>query len=147
MPTIIAAPPGRQIKLAIGGMTCATCAGRVERKLNRMDGVHATVNYATGRAKVVFADAVAPESLVATVEATGYTAALPERQPRRDPAGGDPTAAETAAVRTRLLVALALTIPGMTVYPRRSRTVTPLLCGTSAPACTAVIFPPSMTTF
>ena len=65
------------VELAIGGMTCASCAARIEKKLNRMDGVSATVNFATEKAKVTFADTVAPEDLVATVEATGYTATLP----------------------------------------------------------------------
>ena len=67
-----------EVELAIGGMTCASCAARIEKKLNRMDGVEATVNYATEKAKVTFGDDVAVEDLIATVEATGYTAALPE---------------------------------------------------------------------
>ena len=72
------------VELAIGGMTCASCAARIEKKLNRMDGVTATVNCATEKAKVTFADTVAPEDIVATVEATGYTATLP-RPPKRSP--------------------------------------------------------------
>ena len=71
---------GRTVELAIGGMTCASCAARIEKKLNRMDGVTATVNYSTEKAKVSFGDGVSVEDLVATVEATGYTAAAP--QPR-----------------------------------------------------------------
>ena len=72
------------VELTIGGMTCASCAARVEKKLNRMDGVTATVNYATEKAKVTFAEGVSTDDLMATVEATGYTAALPA-----PPATGD----------------------------------------------------------
>ena len=57
-----------EVELAITGMTCASCANRIERKLNKLDGVTATVNYATEKAKVVFPVAVAPEDLVRTVE-------------------------------------------------------------------------------
>ena len=67
-----------EVELVIGGMTCASCAARVEKKLNRMDGVTATVNYATEKARVSFGGDVTPEDLIATVEKTGYTAALPE---------------------------------------------------------------------
>ena len=68
---------GSQIQLDIGGMTCASCAARIEKKLNRMDGVTASVNYATEKAKVTFADTVTADDLIAQVEATGYTARLP----------------------------------------------------------------------
>ncbi|AGK77241.1 Cation-transporting P-type ATPase [Streptomyces microflavus DSM 40593] len=79
-------------ELMIGGMTCASCAARVEKKLNRMDGVTATVNYATEKARVTFAEGLELADLVATVEKTGYTArpiAPPEREPGGKP-GGDP---------------------------------------------------------
>ena len=96
------------IELDIGGMTCASCAARVEKKLNRMDGVSATVNYATEKAKVTFADSVAPRDLVATVEATGYTAALPAPARGHDEAGSpDPT----AALRERLTLSAVLALP------------------------------------
>lgn len=75
------------IELAIGGMTCASCAARIEKKLNRMDGVRATVNYATEKATVSYADPVTPDDLVATVEKTGYQASLP---PPPTPAGRQP---------------------------------------------------------
>ncbi|MBQ1049514.1 copper-translocating P-type ATPase [Micromonospora sp. C51] len=98
------------IELAIGGMTCASCAARIEKKLNRMDGVQATVNYATEKATVSYADPVTPDDLVATVEKTGYQASLP---PPPTPAG--PAAAEPAdplpALRTRLWVSVALSLP------------------------------------
>src|SRR5688500_2175367 len=95
--------PG-EIELLIGGMTCASCAARIEKKLNRLDGVTATVNYATERARVRYAGDVTPADLIATVEKTGYTAALPE-----------PPRAETAPagdrLRTRLLVSTVLSVP------------------------------------
>ncbi len=98
------------IELAIGGMTCASCAARIEKKLNRMDGVRATVNYATEKATVSYADPVTPDDLVATVEKTGYQASLP---PPPTPAG--PAAAEPVdplpALRTRLWVSVALSVP------------------------------------
>ncbi|NJC68483.1 copper-translocating P-type ATPase [Planosporangium thailandense] len=101
-----------QIELSIGGMTCASCAARIEKKLNRMDGVQATVNYATEKAKIVYADGVTPQDLIATVEKTGYTAELP---PPSAPAEAAPAAAapadELTSLRTRLWVSLVLTVP------------------------------------
>ena len=105
--TTTAGGPG-EIELLIGGMTCASCAARVEKKLNRMDGVTATVNYATEKAKVRFPDGVTTADLIATVEKTGYTAALPA-PPRTDDAG--PADDPVRSLRTRLLVSTALTIP------------------------------------
>ncbi|GAA4573220.1 heavy metal translocating P-type ATPase [Micromonospora coerulea] len=99
------------IELAIGGMTCASCAARIEKKLNRMDGVEATVNYATEKATVRYADAVSPAELIATVEKTGYTAVVP---PPPAPAGTEPAAApvdELRGLRTRLWVSVALSVP------------------------------------
>ncbi|BCB84750.1 heavy metal translocating P-type ATPase [Phytohabitans suffuscus] len=94
------------IELEIGGMTCASCASRIEKKLNRMDGVTATVNYATEKASVTVADpAVGVADLIATVEKTGYTAAVPT------PAAEPEAPRETDPLRTRLLVSLVLTIP------------------------------------
>ncbi len=63
-------------------MTCASCAARVERKLNRMDGVTATVNFATETAKVEFPGTIEVDDLVGTVRATGYTAE-PHRRTRK----------------------------------------------------------------
>ncbi len=76
--------------LTVGGMTCAACVNRVEKKLARLDGVTATVNLATGRARVSHPASVRPEDLVATVEKAGYTAALPEpeKERREDPEAG-----------------------------------------------------------
>ena len=64
-----------EVELLIGGMTCASCAARVEKKLNRLDGVTATVNYATEKARVRYVDGVTTDDLIATVERTGYSVA------------------------------------------------------------------------
>ncbi|MGC5531390.1 cation transporter, partial [Streptomyces sp. SR-10] len=77
-----------EAELMIGGMTCASCAARVEKKLNRMDGVTATVNYATEKARVTFGEGLKLGDLVATVEKTGYTAHPVAQPERKTPAGG-----------------------------------------------------------
>ncbi|GAB3977902.1 hypothetical protein GCM10027615_50970 [Plantactinospora veratri] len=102
-----------RIELKIGGMTCASCANRIEKKLNRLDGVTATVNYATEKATVTFDDTRTPDELIATVEKTGYTAALPPPPRPADGSGPDPAAPvdELRTLRTRLLVSLVLTVP------------------------------------
>ena len=88
------------VELEITGMTCASCANRIERKLNKLDGVHASVNYATERATVEFdPGSVAPERLVEAVESVGYRAELPAAQPERDEIREDPT----APLRRRLI--------------------------------------------
>ncbi|MFZ5869546.1 MAG: heavy metal translocating P-type ATPase [Actinomycetota bacterium] len=98
-------------------MTCASCAARIEKKLNRMPGVEASVNYATEKARIVLAEGVTVADAIATVEATGYTAREPE-PPR--PAGAQrpggteaevPEDPEVASLRQRLLVSTALTVP------------------------------------
>ncbi|MFC5942944.1 heavy metal translocating P-type ATPase [Micromonospora harpali] len=104
-----------RIELAIGGMTCASCAARIEKKLNRMNGVTATVNYATEKATVSYADDVTPDDLIATVTKTGYTAALPP-PPSPSPSPESATAAaepvdELRGLRTRLWVSVALAVP------------------------------------
>ncbi|MEV4156526.1 cation transporter, partial [Nocardia salmonicida] len=110
--TTVTHPPGTgQVELVIGGMTCASCANRIEKKLNKLDGVTATVNYATEKARVDFTGDVSPEELIATVEQAGYTAALPApKKPETDEtpvADADPT----ASLRTRLIVSALLTVP------------------------------------
>ncbi|WUR82627.1 heavy metal translocating P-type ATPase [Streptomyces phaeochromogenes] len=105
-----------EVELTIGGMTCASCAARVEKKLNRMDGVTATVNYATEKAKVSYAQGVLVTDLIATVVKTGYTAEepppprieLPATGEASDEAARDP---ELAALRERLTVSALLSIP------------------------------------
>ncbi|WP_264916234.1 cation transporter, partial [Mycobacterium kiyosense] len=109
----------RSIELSIGGMTCASCAARIEKKLNKIDGVSATVNYATEKAKISYPDSVEPDVLIATVAATGYTATAPTtttpHQPDADADAERTAPDETAAWRTRLLVSLVLTIPVITL--------------------------------
>ncbi|MFF1394591.1 heavy metal translocating P-type ATPase [Streptomyces sp. NPDC058287] len=102
-----------EVELAIGGMTCASCAARIEKKLNRMDGVEATVNYATEKAKVTFADGVAVADLIATVEATGYTAQEPPRTvgEKTEEAESDASADPLAPLRQRLVTAVVLAVP------------------------------------
>jgi Cu+-exporting ATPase len=90
------------VELNIGGMTCASCAARVEKKLNRMDGVSATVNYATEKARVSYEGPVAVGDLIATVEATGYTAALPAPRPAEE---------DLLPLEQRLLTAVVCAIP------------------------------------
>src|SRR5664279_3413277 len=105
------------VDLQIGGMTCASCAARIEKKLNRMPGVQASVNYATEKAHVVLPEGTDVGAAIATVEATGYTARLPERpHPPADDASGPGAAAsdqdrEVASLRQRLLISTALTVP------------------------------------
>ena len=97
------------VELAITGMTCAACANRIERKLNKLDGVVASVNYATEKAKVSFPGSLSTDDLVATVEQAGYGAALPQPEGGApdEEAGLDPL----APLRQRLLGSIVLTIP------------------------------------
>jgi Cu+-exporting ATPase len=88
------------IDLRVGGMTCASCAARIEKRLNRLDGVSATVNYATETAHVEHSTSVAVDELVRTVESIGYAATLPDQ--RRD---------DEQSLRTRLIVNAALAVP------------------------------------
>ncbi|MFF0489947.1 heavy metal translocating P-type ATPase [Nocardia sp. NPDC004068] len=96
----------RSVELDIGGMTCASCAARIEKKLNRIDGVTATVNYATEKARVDFPATVTPADLIEKVVDAGYTAHLHEDAPA-------PTTAASPAqlLRQRLLISLALAVP------------------------------------
>ncbi|MFG3441593.1 heavy metal translocating P-type ATPase [Nonomuraea sp. NPDC047897] len=107
-------PPasGGSVELSIGGMTCASCANRIERKLNKLDGVTATVNYATEKAKVAFPEGLDPRDLIAEVEKAGYTAALPP-PPVRETQRQEPEEAadELRPLRQRLITSLVLAIP------------------------------------
>ncbi|WP_268828173.1 heavy metal translocating P-type ATPase [Streptomyces sp. GQFP] len=102
------------VELAIGGMTCASCAARIEKRLNKLEGVTATVNYATEKAKVHYPGSYVPGDLVAEVEKVGYTAQLPA-PPRDEGAGTDaPAPAEvdhTRSLRDRLLISALLSVP------------------------------------
>ena len=115
METPTAPAPTQDVDLVIGGMTCASCAARIEKRLNKLDGVVATVNYATEHARVAAPEGVTTDDLIAQVEAAGYTARLPKPSSRpsseRDADGGEAEADETAPLRTRLLTSLALTVP------------------------------------
>ncbi len=107
-----------RVELIVGGMTCASCAMRIEKRLNRLEGVTATVNYATERARVDFPAGVEPAQLIATVEAIGYQAALPV--PTSSLSQSDPNRTEeypaaegdqTQPLRNRLVVAGLLSLP------------------------------------
>ncbi|SDY65948.1 Cu+-exporting ATPase [Modestobacter sp. DSM 44400] len=112
--TLPASAGERQVELAIEGMTCASCAARIEKRLNKLDGVEATVNFATEKVRVSYPDGVGTEELLAAVEKAGYTARLPEparptaEQSRAGETGGpDPV----GALRQRLLISAVLTVP------------------------------------
>src|SRR6476469_8230198 len=96
-----------RVELPITGMTCASCANRIERKLNKLEGVDASVNYATETATVAYDPAaVAPGDLLEAVEAAGYKAAIP--------GSGEVEVVEEdppAALRRRLIVSAVLSIP------------------------------------
>ncbi|MEU2851995.1 heavy metal translocating P-type ATPase [Streptomyces syringium] len=108
-------------ELIVGGMTCAACVGRVEKKLGRLEGVSASVNLATGKARVSHPTAVTPAELVAVVEGLGFTARLPQPPAPREgtPAGSEPeTDPEAdasdraeASARNRLLITALLSVP------------------------------------
>lgn len=100
---------GGAVELEIGGMTCASCATRIERKLNRIEGVEATVNYATEKARIT-ADGVDTSTLIEAVEAAGYTAAVPA-PPLEETAATSPADREAEELRRRLLISTALTVP------------------------------------
>jgi P-type Cu+ transporter len=102
------------VDLTIGGMTCASCAARIQKKLNKLDGVTATVNYATEKARVRFPATVSPEDLIKVVEQTGYTAALPappQTTAAQAPAGQAAEPDEAGALRERLVVSALLAVP------------------------------------
>ncbi|WP_392545282.1 heavy metal translocating P-type ATPase [Oryzobacter telluris] len=104
----------RDVELVLTGMTCASCANRIERKLNKVDGVRAQVNFATEKARVmVDAPGVTDADLVAAVEAAGYGAAVPavETSPGSTPDAADDEAPEVGSLRRRLLVSTALSLP------------------------------------
>jgi len=102
------------VELVIGGMTCASCAARIEKKLNKLEGVTATVNYSTEKAKVTYSGSLTPADFVSTIEATGYTAALPA--PKVDKAEADEGEDEekddeVSRLRQRLVISAILSLP------------------------------------
>ena len=104
---------GERVELLVGGMTCASCAARIEKKLNRMPGVEASVNYTTEKATVFVPDGITVTDAIATIEATGYTAALPRSAVSEGPDSEEPTEAEreVSSLRRRLLISAALAAP------------------------------------
>lgn len=114
MPTTTApdTPALTSYELEIGGMTCASCANRIEKKLNRMDGVEASVNYATEKAKVFVPEGYDPQLLIVEVEKTGYTAALPAPPEQAAPAdGGEEPDHELSDLWRRLVGSAVLAVP------------------------------------
>ena len=116
----------RELDFEISGMTCASCAARIERNLNRLDGIDASVNYATEKARVKVPEGLAPEEIIAEVEKTGYSAALPPDSNQdgtgRDHAGhsgghdhggiaGPETDREIEVLRQRLIGSILLAVP------------------------------------
>ncbi|SJM64451.1 cation-translocating P-type ATPase [Gulosibacter sp. 10] len=104
--------PTSVIELQIGGMTCASCANRIEKKLNRLEGVTASVNYATEKASVTAPEGADPDEFIRVVEQTGYTAELPappEREPDAD--AESPEDRELRSLRQRLIVSAVLSAP------------------------------------
>lgn len=107
----VPAPRATGVELEIGGMTCASCAMRIEKKLNKLDGVSATVNYATEKAKIIVPEGYDAALLIAEVEKTGYTAELPTtKETKKDsaPDGDDP---ELTSLRNRLIASVILSVP------------------------------------
>ncbi|CAA9415153.1 MAG: Lead, cadmium, zinc and mercury transporting ATPase; Copper-translocating P-type ATPase [uncultured Quadrisphaera sp.] len=122
--TTAASTGEERVELVIGGMTCASCAARIEKRLNRLDGVTATVNYATEKARVTSTGGVTSDDLVAAVQKAGYTARLPEPPRPAEPSGGpagEPAGAPARAsagepdpvraLRQRLVVSAVLAAP------------------------------------
>ena len=107
------------VELSIDGMTCASCAARVEKKLNKLDGVTATVNFATEKARVTYGGDVTPEQLVATVDDAGYQAHLPAPEGSATESKTTVEDDPTASIRQRLLISLVLTVPviAMAMFP------------------------------
>ncbi|MBC9716966.1 copper-translocating P-type ATPase [Streptomyces sp. TRM66268-LWL] len=107
--------PTAEVELAIGGMTCASCSSRIERKLNRIEGVTASVNLATEKARVAYGGQVAVPDLIATVEKLGYSAheIVPEPPVDADSPepSGSPEAHEADALRQRFTVSAVLALP------------------------------------
>ena len=98
-----------RVELSISGMTCASCANRIEKRLNKLDGVTATVNYATEKAAVSYAEGIDPDDLVAQVEAAGYSATLPLKRPEAEATSAE--SEETESLRRRVLISAALSLP------------------------------------
>lgn len=110
MPGELTRAPRAEVELVIGGMTCASCANRIERRLNRLDGVSATVNYATEKAKVSHDAGLDPRALITAVRQAGYTARLARRDRADDTPGADEDA-PVRALRDRVIICALLSLP------------------------------------
>ncbi|PAY23567.1 copper-translocating P-type ATPase [Dietzia natronolimnaea] len=102
------------VELKIGGMTCASCANRVEKKLNKLDGINASVNYATEKASVTAPEGYDPQLLISEVEKTGYTAELPTPKGQKSGDSEEGESSEDAEIRVlkqRLIGAAVLSVP------------------------------------
>ncbi|MBC2879296.1 MULTISPECIES: heavy metal translocating P-type ATPase [Streptomyces] len=106
--TTTTASPAAETEIIVGGMTCAACVNRVEKKLGRLDGVTASVNLATGRARVSHPEAVTADELMAVVEGLGFTAALP--RPKTEEAPEEEAGAGSSPL-VRLLITAVLSVP------------------------------------
>ena len=106
-----AGPPPEVLLLDIGGMTCGACAMRIQKKLNRLEGVHATVNYATERASVVLDGANTVDDVLQAVQATGYWATPARTQEDVGTSNDDDSDARVRSLRRRVMVSLALFMP------------------------------------
>jgi Cu+-exporting ATPase len=125
-----------QVELSIGGMTCASCASRIERKLNKLDGVSATVNYATEKAAVSFPNSLSANDLITTVEAAGYTAQLPRAEEEDDDSA--------KWLLYRLILAVVLTVPVIAISmiePLRFTGWQWVVLGLAAPVVTWAAWP------
>jgi Cu+-exporting ATPase len=112
--TTPSAPPDSSagaIELDITGMTCASCAHRIERKLNKLDGVSATVNYATEKASVTAPTGYDPQILVDEVKKAGYAATLPRPRQSEATDGEDAPDPELVGLRQRMIGSIVLSIP------------------------------------
>ena len=112
-PTATLAGTHQTVALEIGGMTCASCAARIGKRLNKIEGVEANVNYATERATITFSDTISAEELIGQIEAVGYTAALPRPADTAAPTDQESSNEDTPnrAIRDRLIGSTLLTIP------------------------------------
>ncbi|TFD81580.1 heavy metal translocating P-type ATPase [Cryobacterium fucosi] len=104
---------GQQVDLLVSGMTCASCATRIEKKLNRMAGVEATVNFATEKARIFVPEGTTVADAIATIEATGYSAKLPRPVEQKEPDADEAEAPdpELQSLRNRLIISTILAVP------------------------------------
>jgi Cu+-exporting ATPase len=103
------------LEIAISGMTCSSCANRIEKRLNKLDGVTASVNYATEKAKVFFGAGIEPQELLAEVEKAGYGATLPKKEEDSASGSGQDAQAEPdlelKTLRQRVIGSTVLSVP------------------------------------